>query len=127
MLFYIHLLVLLLQPSVLWLSIVTFNKMQRNRQNVFDVSRIRSRLGGLPHLEKFTWKHFTPAKRVTRSGRLGGPPHLSCKPDQIKMIDYMDRWVTPPKRVNSPAWGPSPPCKQALWLVLVIVIITSRN
>ena len=26
----------------------------------------------------------------------------------------MDRWVTPPKRVISPTWGPPPPCKQAL-------------
>ena len=24
----------------------------------------------------------------------GGSPHLSCKRDQIKMRDYMDRWVT---------------------------------
>ena len=26
----------------------------------------------------------------------------------------MDGRVTPPKRVTSPAWGPPPPCKQAL-------------
>ena len=44
----------------------------------------------------------------------GGSPHLSCKRDQIKMRDYMDRWVTPPKRVTSPTCGPPPPCKQAL-------------
>ena len=30
------------------------------------------------------------------------------------MGDYMDRRVTPPKRVISPTWGPPPPCKQAL-------------
>ena len=42
----------------------------------------------------------------------GGSPHLSCKCDQIKMRDYMDRWVTPPKRVTSPTWGPPPLCKQ---------------
>ena len=30
------------------------------------------------------------------------------------MIDYMDRRVTPPKRVISPTWSPPPPCKQAL-------------
>ena len=34
----------------------------------------------------------------------GGSPHLSCKHDQIKVRDYMDRRVTPP------------PCKQALKL-----------
>ena len=40
----------------------------------------------------------------------GGSPHLSCKRDQIKMRDYMDRRVTLPKRVTSPTWGPPPPC-----------------
>ena len=44
----------------------------------------------------------------------GGSPHLSCKRDQIKMRDYMDRWVTSPKRVTLPTWGLPPPCKQAL-------------
>ena len=44
----------------------------------------------------------------------GGSPHLSHKRDQIKMRDYMDKWVNPPKRVTWPTWGPLPPCKQAL-------------
>ena len=44
----------------------------------------------------------------------GGSPHLSCEHDRIKMRDYMDRRVTPPKRDTSPSWGPPPPCKQAL-------------
>ena len=44
----------------------------------------------------------------------GGLAHLSCKCDQIKMRDYMDFRVTPPKRVTSPTWGPPPPCKQAV-------------
>ena len=44
----------------------------------------------------------------------GGLPHLTCKRDHIKMRDYMDRWVTLPKRVTSPSWGPPPPCKQTL-------------
>ena len=44
----------------------------------------------------------------------GGSPHLLGKRDQIKMRDYMDRRVTPPKRVPSPNWRPPPPCKQAL-------------
>ena len=26
----------------------------------------------------------------------------------------MDRWVTLPKRVTSPTWGPPPPCAQTL-------------
>ena len=44
----------------------------------------------------------------------GGLPHLTCKRDHIKMKDYIDRRVTPPKRVTSPIWGTPPPCKQAL-------------
>ena len=35
----------------------------------------------------------------------GGSQLLSCKRDQIKMRDYMDRRVTPPKRVTSPTWN----------------------
>ena len=30
----------------------------------------------------------------------GGSPHASCKRDHIKMRDYMDRRVTPPKQVT---------------------------
>ena len=44
----------------------------------------------------------------------GGLPHLSCKRDHIKMRDFMDRRVTPSKRVTSPIWGTPPPSKQAL-------------
>ena len=103
--------------------------MQSHRQSEFDVSRIRPRPGGLPHLETFTWQNLTPAERVTRSGRpgsrLGGSPHLSCKRDQIKMRDYMDRRVTPPKRVTSPTWSPPPPCKQALSSVRSVDVINS--
>ena len=44
----------------------------------------------------------------------GRSPHLSCKRDQIKIRDYIDRRVTTPKRVTSPTWGSPPPCKQAL-------------
>ena len=65
--------------------------------------KMRPRLTGLPYL-------------ADRATRLGGLPHLSCKHDQIKMRDYMERRVTPPRRVTSPTWGPPPPCKQALTL-----------
>ena len=47
-----------------------------------------------------------------------GSPHLSCKRDQIKTRDYMDRRVTPPKRVTSSSWGPPSPCKQAIKVML---------
>ena len=59
MLFYTHLL-LLLQPSVLWLSIVSFNNdaqlPPKSILREFDVSRIGHRLGGLPHLERLHGK-----------------------------------------------------------------------
>ena len=65
----------------------------------------------------------TPGRRVTppwdvymancHPGQQGNPtwqtrPHLSCKRDQNKIRNYIDR------RVTSPTWGPPPPCKQAL-------------
>ena len=50
--------------------------------------KIWSRLGGLPGLKD-------------RATRLRRSPHLSRKCDQIKTRDYMDRQVTPPKRVTS--------------------------
>ena len=65
--------------------------------------KMRPRLTGLPYL-------------VDRATRLGGLPHLSCKHDQVKIRDYMEMRVTPPRRVTSPTWGPPPPCKQALIL-----------
>ena len=36
-----------------------------------SLTRIRARLGGLPHLEMFRWQNMTLAERVTRSGRSG--------------------------------------------------------
>ena len=44
----------------------------------------------------------------------GVSPHLSGKRDQIKMRDYMNRRVTPPKRVTSPSWGAPPLCNRPL-------------
>ena len=54
---------------------------------------------------------------------------------QFKMRDYMDRRVTPPKRVTSPTWGPSLTCKQVLKLsrkkrlgfLVVVVVVFSKN
>ena len=39
---------------------------------------------------------------------------LSCKRDQNKIRNYMDRRVTPVRPVTSPTRGPPPPCNQAL-------------
>ena len=38
----------------------------------------------------------------------------------------MDRRVTPPNRVTSPAWTPPPPCKQAL-IVLKMKRVSAKN
>ena len=85
MLFYTHLL-LLLQPSVLWFPIVSFNndaQMQNHRQGEFCANLMHHEsdpgLAGFPTLNVYMAK-FTPAERVTRSGRPGYPPW----------------WVTPP-------------------------------
>ena len=56
-----------------------------------------------------------------------GLPHLSCKWDQIKMGDYMDRRYTPPKWVTSPTWGPPPPYRQALTLTLDVIISSNTK
>ena len=69
--------------------------------------------------ELFICEHFTllvcPLPYLTdRATRLGGPPQLSCKRDQDKIRNYMDRRVTAPRTVTSPTLGPPPPCKQAL-------------
>ena len=37
-----------------------------------------------------------------------------CIRGYLQMRDYLDRRVTPPKRVPSPTWGPPPPCKRVL-------------
>ena len=112
LLFYTHLL-LLLQTSVLWLSIVTFNNDAKPPPKW--ILRKFS-LGGLPHLETFTWQIWPPLRRLPgladRATYLSWSPHLSCKCDHIKMRDYMDR------RVTSPTLGPPPPCKQALSLLV---------
>ena len=116
-LFYTHLL-LLLQPSVLWRFKNDGKPPPKWILRKFDVSRILARPGRLPHLETLTCQNQTPAGRVPgpadRATGLGGSPHLWYKRDQIKMRDYMDRQVTPPKPVTSPTWGPPPLCKQAL-------------
>ena len=69
-------------------------------------------LGGYPTLRRLHGKLSPwltglpyPADRAT---------HLSCKRDQDKIRNYMDRRVTPPGQVTSPTWGPPPPCKKAL-------------
>ena len=53
-----------MQPSGLWLPIVTFNDDAKLRPKwilrEFDVSQIRPRVGGLPHLETCYMAKFDP-------------------------------------------------------------------
>ena len=109
MLFNTHLL-LLLQSSVLLLSIVNFVQ-------IWCFTN-QTPIGGLPRLEPLHVKIWPRLRGLPSladwATRLGGSPHLSCKCDQIKMSDHMNRRVTPPKLVTPPTWGPPPPCKQAL-------------
>ena len=67
---------------------------KQNRQNTYFRACLHE--GGGPQVGEVTW---------------GGLPHLTCKRDHIKMREYMDRRVTPPKRFTSPIWGTPPPCK----------------
>ena len=80
---------------------VKFHKNCESTSKIQNISCIRACLhgGGGPQVGEVT---------------CDGSPHLSCKHDQIKMRDYMDRRITPPKRVTSPTWAPPTPCKQAL-------------
>ena len=59
-------------------------------------------------LEKAKVKIKRIANRFRACLHGGWGPHLSCKRDQIKMKDYVDRRVTPP------TWGPPATCKQGL-------------
>ena len=72
-------LLLLLQPSVQWLSIVNFNNDAKPPPKwilrEFDVSRIRPRPGGLPHLETFTWQNLTPVWRTGQPTLAGHPTY----------------------------------------------------
>ena len=109
MLFYTHLL-LLLQPSVLWLSIVTINNDAKPPPKwilrEFDVSRIRPRPGGLPHLETFTWQNLTP---VWRTGQPTLAGHPTYHVDVIK-LKWEIIWTGGlPTHLSG-----SPQCKQAL-------------
>ena len=67
-----------------FLSIVTFKNGCKATAKVnlheFDVSRIRPRLGGLPHLETLTRQNSTPAGRVNYPVWQTGLPTLAGHP-----------------------------------------------
>ena len=117
-LFYTRLL-LLLQPSVLWLSIVSFNNdgkpPPRWILREFDVSRIRSRLcGSTPPWRLHGWEGYP----VWQTGlpALAGHPTYHVNLIKLKWGIIWTARVILPKRVTSPTWGPSHLCKEALKL-----------
>ena len=63
------------------------NKIKARARGRSDIAQIRACLhgGGGPQISEVT---------------CGESRHLTCKRDEIKMKDYMDRRVTPPKRVT---------------------------
>ena len=103
MLFYTRLL-LLLQAPVLWLSIVTFNNDAKLPTKwilrEFNIANPTPTSQGYPTLKRLHDKIWPRLRGLPgladRATHLGGSPHLSCKRDQIKMRDYIDRRVTPP-------------------------------
>ena len=117
-------LLLLLQPSVLWLSIVTFNNYVKppgakvNFARIWRITNPTPTSLGCLTLKRWHGKIWPQLRGLPsvedRATHLQRSPHQSCKRDQIKMRDYMDRRVTPPKWVTMLTWGPPPPYKQAL-------------
>ena len=113
-----------LKPSVLWLCIVIFNNYVKSPGAKVNFARIwcirNPTPNSLGYLTLKRWHgKFWPQLRglpgvADQATHLGVSSHLSCERDQIKMRDYKDRRVTPPKWVTMPTWGPPPPCKQAL-------------
>ena len=114
MLFYIHLL-LLLQPSVLRLSVVTFNDDAKSPPkwilHEFDVALIRSRLGR--HLEMFTWQNWPRLRGLPgvadRATRIGWSPRISVNVIKLK---WEIIWTGGLPHLSK--LPPPPPCKQAL-------------
>ena len=66
-------------------------------RNFTEVCMLRGTFHGMWNSSKglFTWRWGPQIGEVT----CGGSPHLSCKRDQIKMRDYMDRWITHQSRL----------------------------
>ena len=120
----------LLQPSVLWLSIVTFNNYVKppgvkvNFARIWCITNQTPTSLGYHTLKRWHGKIWPRLRGLAgvadQATHLEGSPHLSCKRDQIKMRDHMDRRVTPRKRDTSPTSGAPPPCKQALDLSITM-------
>ena len=68
----------------------------------------------------FTWRCGTPG-RWGNPVRWSNPPVHKMSHFKIKIWSRLhDRWGDPP-HVTSPTWGPPPPCKQALSLLMTFL------
>ena len=122
---------LLLQPSVWWLSIVNFNNDVKPPPKwilrEFDVSRIWPRLGGLPLLETFTWQNLTgwEGYPVCQTGlpAFAGHPiyHVNVITLEWEII-WTGRLPLLKRVTSSPTWGAPPSCKQALNKAFCLIV-----
>ena len=62
----------------------------------------------------FTWWQGTPVKWGNPFRWSNSPVHIASHVNMIKLKDYMDRQVTPPKRITSPTRVPPTSCEQTL-------------
>ena len=87
-------------------------------------------LGGLTHLEMFTWQNVTVVDRVTLPGRPGNPPRRVtppvCKHDQIKMRDYCI-WRSRLPLLGGLPHLPGFPCKQALRSYVTVQFLVCKS
>ena len=115
--------------------LLTLIIMQRHRESEFCANLMYHESdpgqAGYPTLKRLHGKIWPRLRGLPgladRATHLGGSPHLSCKRDQFKKRDYMDRWVTPHKRATSPSWGLPSPCKQALISPIQTTWYSPRN
>ena len=126
MLFYTHLL-LLLQPSVLWLSIVSFNNDAKPPPKwIWCITNPTPARRVTPPWNVYMAKFDTgwEGNPVWQTGLPASAGHPTYHINVIK-LKWENIWTGglphPPKRVTSPTWGPPPPSKQALrWILLVV-------
>ena len=109
---------------MLFLKITEWQSKHVNKENA-GKPRVLA-INALLHSLATLGETFSEPGLADRAIRLDGAAHLSCKHDQIKMSDYKDRRVTPPKQVTSPTWGPPPPSKQALDKKIFFLNFTER-
>ena len=85
-----------------------------------------------PALKRLRGKIWLRLRRLPgladRATSFSASPHLSCKRDQIKMREYVDWRVTPPKPGTSLTWGaPQPHADKKVDLFVTQIVIQISN